>query len=404
MDQGCLRPWVGALICAAGFVGVFVGAALHERLARKKTPQGLTDFQAYLFGTGFVYAAAVVVMMALFLWDHYRGTALQGFLLKPTGREVFLRIFGAGNPGEAQYPLLALDLGLIDMVFGAMLGGFALLLWRKLRRKARGDAENALLYGYSFPRKRPLDYLKTELRTLRRQVPLPEYLLWWAMRAGLVYFAVTRWEDAALRLIFIANLCASFTIPLVRFLFFPKLFFGRINYRVQTLLNVFTFCGNFLGHGLNVYGKIPEYDKLLHFLSGGLVVFIGCVLIEGLRRGKALPRLTKVLASFGFSCLVMICWEIFEFCTDFFMQNTANQNWTYNPSPDMLFFRLFGQGAPLPEASAVLDTNVDVIFALVGAVLCAAALYGLLVLSDRRAAKREAEKPAQADMEASASA
>ena len=280
MEQGCLRPWVGALICAAGFVGVFVGAALHERLARKKTPQGLTDFQAYLFGTGFVYAAAVVVMMALFLWDHYRGTALQGFLLKPTGREVFLRIFGAGNPGEAQYPLLALDLGLIDMVFGAMLGGFALLLWRKLRRKAKGDAENALLYGYSFPRKRPLDYLKTELRTLRRQVPLPEYLLWWAMRAGLVYFAVTRWEDAALRLIFIANLCASFTIPLVRFLFFPKLFFGRINYRVQTLLNVFTFCGNFLGHGLNVYGKIPEYDKLLHFLSGGLVVFIGCVLMN----------------------------------------------------------------------------------------------------------------------------
>ena len=390
MEQDYLNGGVGALICAAGFVGVFVGAALHERLAKRKQPQGLTDFQAYLFGTGFVYAAGVLVMMALFLWDHYRGTALQGFLLKPTGREVFLRIFGEGKPGEAQYPLLALDFSILDMVFGAMLGGFALLLWRKLRRKKKGDAENALLYGYSFPRSTFFGYLKSEFRTLRQQVPLPEYLLWWAMRAGLVYFLITRWEDSAVRIIFIANLGASFTIPLVRFLFFPKLFFGRINYRVQTLLDVFTFCGNFLGHGLNVYGKIPEYDKILHFVSGGLVVFIGCVLIQGLRRGKALPRLSKVLASFGFSCVVMLCWEIFEFCTDFFMQNSSNQNWTYNPDADMLFFRLFGQGAPLPEAGTVLDTNVDIVFALVGAVLCAGALYGVLVLSDRRAARKAA--------------
>ena len=83
----------------------------------------------------------------------------------------------------------------------------------------------------------------------------------------------------------------------------------------------------------------------------------------------------------------MVVWEIFEFYTDFYMQGSINQNWHYEPEPDMIFYRLFGSGAGRPGQIVVLDTDIDVFLAVVGCVLCSVFLYVFLLVRDHRRAK-----------------
>jgi hypothetical protein len=380
------------LLFVLSVVGVFVGAALHDKLAKRKKPNGLTDFQAFLFGTGFVYALLTLGLTVVFLVDYYTGTTLQGFLSTPDPNDLLTKVFSVSKANEGQKALLPTNFAILTIVAGAFLGGVALLVWRKVSSKRRGVTGNGLLEGYAFPKKTFFGYFADEVKTLRSQVYLPEYLLWWVLRGSLVYFLIRsiKENDSALVLIFSANLGCTFAIPLARLLFFPKLFFGNISYRVQSLLDVFIFFGNFLGHGLRFNGNVTDYDKLLHFVSGGLVVFVGCALINGTRRGKQVPKLSKTLASFGFSCLVALLWEIFEFLSDTFLSDSSNQNWWYERDPERVFFKIFGMGNPVPEEHAVLDTGIDILYAVIGSVICAAILYVALTLIERHKAKKAA--------------
>lgn len=380
------------LFVLAGFVGVFVGSALHNRIARKKSQKSLTDFQSFLFGTGFVYALLVVWLQVSFFLDYYLGTAFQGYNLRPDKNALFFAVFGNGVAGEDQFPLFAIDLNFICAMLGAAVGGVVLLAVKADRSKLQAS-DNGLFYGYRFQKLTPGGYIKREIDVLKSQITLPEYLYWWVVRIGMIcvlIYRIRQGEDT-LVLIISVNLAVSFVISLARFLSFPKLFFGNINYRVQSFIDIFVFFGSFLGHGFGLNGR-PDYDKILHVVSGGIVVFIGWLLIEGTRRGKEIPRLSKTLASFGFSCVVMVVWEIFEFFTDFYMSGSVNQNWHYTPKPDMIFYRIFGTGAGKPGQSVVLDTNLDVFYALLGCILCTFLLYAFLSLRERQKEKAPAAK------------
>ena len=381
------------LFFALGAGAVFLGSALHNALAKRKTGKGLTNFQSFLFGTGFVYAGLVLWLTVTFFSDYFRGTAWQGYNIRPDQNALFFAVFGKGMAGEEQFPLLSIDLNFICAVIGGAFGGVCLLAVKEDRNKLRGG-DDGVFYGYVFPKRSVKDYFLDEVKALREQITLPEYVFWWIIRIGIVYFLIRSVKEGAtdLKLIFSANLAVTFVVPLVRLLFFPKLFLGRMSYRVQSLIDVFVFFGNFLGHGFRFNGTVTDYDKLLHLVSGGVVVFIGCVLIEGTRRGREVPRLSKTLASAGFSCVVMVLWEIFEFFTDFYMEGSMNQNFHYAPAPDMFFFKIFGAGAGKPGQSVVLDTNIDVFLAVVGCVFCTVLLYIFLAERDKREAKRKEEE------------
>ena len=60
------------------------------------------------------------------------------------------------------------------------------------------------------------------------------------------------------------------------------------------------------------------------------------------------------------------------------------------PAPESQSVRVFGPGAQNPGQMAVMDTDLDVYYAVIGCVLCGAALLAKLVLLQRARQKRGA--------------
>lgn len=371
-----------------GFLGVFVGSFLYNAAAKRKNKKRLTDFQSFLFGTGFVYILLILWTMVTFVSDYFFGTALQGYNIRPDQNALFFAIFGRGVAGEDQFPLFAIDLNYLCAMFGALVGGITLLSVRADRNKIKGE-DNGLFYGYRFPKRTVKEYFADEVRALREQVTPLEIVWWWFVRvcmiAALIYRIKKAQEgDSSTPILLLSvNLVIAFLVPLVRLVCFPKLFFGKMNYRVQSFILLFVFSGSFLGQGVGLQHSLDDYDKLLHLISGGVVVFVGWALIESTRRAAEIPRGLKTLASFGFSCVVMVVWEIFEFFSDFYMQGSINQNWHWEPGEDMFFYRLFGKGVGQPGMIVVLDTDIDIFLAFVGCVFCSVLLYAGLFLRDK---------------------
>lgn len=385
------------LFFIAGIVGVFVGSFLYNAVAKRINKKRLTDFQSFLFGTGFVYMILIFWLMGTFLSDYFLGTAWQGYNIRPDQNALFFAIFGRGVAGEDQFPLFAIDLNFLCAMFGALVGGIVFLSIRADRNKIKGE-DNGLFYGYHFPKWTVKDYFKYEIHSIREQVSPLEILWWWFVRvcmvAALIYRIKKAQEgDSSTPVMLLSvNLAVTFVVPIARLICFPKLFFGKMNYRVQSFILIFTFFGSFLGQGVGLQHSMNDYDKILHLVSGGIVVFIGWGLIESTRRSSEIPRGLKTLASMGFSCVVMVVWEIFEFFSDFYLEHSINQNWHWEPEEDMIFYRLFGKGIGQPGQIVVLDTNMDVFYALCGCILCTALLYIFLTVKEKNKQKIPAAK------------
>ena len=375
----------------AGFALVFIFADLYLAACRRKTGRDLTDFQRFLFGTGAVYYCIVFWELLKFFLDYYiPGSVRQGFQKTAEDFALFYKLFGEGKAGEPQLPLLNTDLNFICGVVGGALGGAVFLLLPHFRNQKRNTPERGLLYGYTFQKKTVRQYFRDELSSLRAEIPLWEYLTWWLVRALLVYGIVTIWPRDGFTynvLQMFTNIAVSFTIPLIRILFFGKLYLGRISYHVQSIINIFVVAGTFFGHVVGFTWNVPSYDKFLHFLSGGIAVFIGYILIRGARNREGVSRGAYVAASSGFSCVVMILWEIFEFIADYSLPDCYNQDYTFNPPENLFFFRIFGRGAQNPGQNAVLDTDLDIILAVLGMLVCAAILWAALYVKDKKKIK-----------------
>lgn len=377
-----------------GFAGVFIGSFLYNAVAKHFNKKRLTVFQSYLFGTGFVYAGLIFWTMYTFISDYFFGTALQGYNIRPDQNALFFAIFGKGVAGEDQFPLFAIDLNYLCAMFGALVGGIVLAAILEDRNKLK-NGDNGLFYGYKFPKWTVKEYFRYEITSIKEQVLPVEIIWWWFVRLCMVAALIYRikkaqeGESSTPVMLLSVNLAVAFVVPLARLLCFPKLFFGKMNYRVQSFILLFVFSGSFLGQGVGLQHSMDDYDKILHLVSGGVVVFIGWCLIETTRRANEIPRCLKTFASFGFSCVVMVVWEIFEFFSDFYMEGSINQNWHWEPEDNMFFYRLFGKGVGGPGQIVVLDTDVDIFLAFVGCVACTALLYVGLVVNDRRKAVKQ---------------
>ncbi|MBQ7688260.1 MAG: hypothetical protein IJT27_03470 [Clostridia bacterium] len=370
------------LTFALGFFGVFSGSALYDFLCRKTG--GLTVFQRFLFGTGFSYMLFILLQTVLFFVDYYvPGADYQcaGIVLRPT--LLFYRIFGQGKGGARQLPMHVTDLRILFLLLGALVGGIVLLSVFEHKNKKAGGT-NGLFYGYTFQRKRLGAYIADEWRALRKELYVLEYFSWWMLRGLMVWAMIRRYrrDGYIFEIVLLGvNLAATFSIPLIRFLCFKKLFLGRLPFRVQTFCNILIFFGSFLIHGLGAV--FQNYDKYLHVISGAVVVVIGFVLIRATRRGRSLPAGATALASGAFSCVVITLWELFEFFADYYIPGSDNQNLQYEPPADVLFFRVFGTGAQNPTLAGVLDTDLDIFFALFSCSIFTVGLYVFLRLASR---------------------
>ncbi len=111
----------------------------------------------------------------------------------------------------------------------------------------------------------------------------------------------------------------------------------EISNKLELSYLIFVVFAYFLGTVINFYDRIPNYDTLMHFLSG---VFEAYISIELFKKKDLLDIL-------GFVALVSVGWEIFEFISSIIL----------NVDPQKV------------ELTGVTDTMKDLIVALIGAIL-----------------------------------
>ena len=223
------------------------------------------------------------------------------------------------------------------------------------------------------------NFFKSEISDLKKELSTFEYISWWILRAIMAFSLVRIIIDdrtSVVVLLLAVNLLASFTVPLVRLLLFPKWLFKRLSFHTQTWLNVMIFFGSFLGQGMSWNHEVTSYDKILHLLAGAVIVFIGNgVAGMFLSEGDRVSPLFRAYSSVGFSYIAIVVWEVFEFFVDYYWPLSSNQAYNISPERDPFFFVIFGQGAQNENQWAVFDTNVDMACAMVGAMPAAVALF-----------------------------
>lgn len=187
------------------------------------------------------------------------------------------------------------------------------------------------------------------------------------------------------------NLLATFTVPLVRLLLFPKKLFTRLSFHTQTWLDIMIFFGSFLAQGLEWNHTVTSWDKILHLMAGAVIVFIGNG-ISGmfLNEGDRVSPLFRTYSSVGFSYIAIVIWEVFEFFVDYYWPLSSNQAYNIKPDRDPFFFVIFGMGAQNENQWAVFDTCVDMFVAVVGSVPAAVALF-VYLNNKRKKAEKQAE-------------
>lgn len=225
-------------------------------------------------------------------------------------------------------------------------------------------------------------FIKSEYKTLREELTLPEYISWWTLRLiqafVLVRLIIIDRTNTNVLLLSL-NLLATFTVPLVRLLLLPKRIFCRLPFRTQTWLNVQIFFGSFLAQGLEWNHKVTSWDKVLHLIAGFLMVFIGNGISQMfIDRNDKVSPLFRTYSSVGFSYVAIVVWEVFEFFADYYWAGSNNQAYNISPDRDRFFFEIFGYGAQNENQWAVFDTNVDMLCAIVGSIPAAIILFSIL--------------------------
>lgn len=241
-----------------------------------------------------------------------------------------------------------------------------------------------------------------------------EYIVWWIMRLALLvvlgYIFKIKFIDEgnfSIRIVQIAGcFLATFTVPIVRKLFFFIKPIKNMSLRMQTWINVTAFVASFFGQGLDFYHEIPTWDKIVHLFTGGIVVLIGNELVNSFsKKNERISPFNRTLASAGFSCFVIVIWENYEFLCDYFWEGSALQR--YEPGDDYdhldtLFVKFFGESvnnnrieyADDGSIEAVVtnwqlfDTNVDMLYAMLCCIVTAIGLFTFYTIKEKKAEKK----------------
>ena len=241
-----------------------------------------------------------------------------------------------------------------------------------------------------------------------------EYAIWWFIRLALIavlgYVIKTELIDEnnfSIRIPqIIGCFLATFTVPLVRHVFFFVKTFKKFTYRTQTWINITVFFTSFFGQGLDFYHEIPTWDKYMHLFTGGLVALIGNEIVNAFsRKGDRISPFNRTMASGGFSCFVIVIWEMYEFLCDYFIVDSGLQR--YEPGDDFdhldtLFVKFFGDSvnnnrieyADDGSVEAVVshwqlfDTNIDMIYALVCCIVFCAGIYVVYRIKEKKEDKQ----------------
>lgn len=194
----------------------------------------------------------------------------------------------------------------------------------------------------------------------------------------------------------VGNTLATFAVSFFAAILPQKTLFGRLSFRSQTYIDFFVVVGCFFCHCVSASRWIDHYDKWQHFLTGMLCVFLGMELLKTMFPKEKVNKKIALLCGVGFSFAVMVVWELFEFMADFLILDSTNQGYNSSPSFDMLFFKLFGQGAGNVGQYPLFDTIFDMMAASVGLVIAVVVYLVFLKIKEKKATCEKANEKEKA--------
>jgi len=180
-----------------------------------------------------------------------------------------------------------------------------------------------------------------------------------------------QWDEIVFRLL-------QFVVMLV-IMQLPRFLRSRFSIEVPWLLSIviviFCFSALIMGDGMDFYGRLPWWDKLLHAESGVLLSMIALWLIHVIMADND----KYIYFNKWFLCLFLImfsvglgaCWEIMEFSYDSIMGTNTQQ---FMATTTGSIFT--PEDEPLCGHAALCDSMQDLILDLAGALLVA--VYGLI--------------------------
>ena len=219
--------------------------------------------------------------------------------------------------------------------------------------------------------------IKEFFSSLRKEANIVEIIFWYAVRICFICAAIID-EDPMKKFIFSMNLLGCFAYSLLRFITPKESFIWRAGFHVQTLICFTSFTGYFIGHATHIHDYISKYDFILHVLSGASMVIMGYLLTKAIDKEKSASTGITTLCSLGFSFMVIIAWEIFEFFCDYYIPGATNQAYEWSVPDDLFWFKIFGYPQAGTLQYPIIDTMIDMVLATFTAVGCAVVLYIIL--------------------------
>lgn len=231
---------------------------------------------------------------------------------------------------------------------------------------------------------------KDNLRELREQISVPEYLFWWASRIFMLLYIIQtfkgdhKWIDYLLPVIVGIG---TFVVFLMRMVTPQNSLFGRLSFHLQTFVDMMCVAGSVGNYfGLYSVNGTLHYDWILHVISGVPMTMLGYYLLVAMN-GKKTKLTSQICAcgSMGFSFIVIIGWEIFEYCGDYLFGD-CNQRYNWEIVPEDPFYGFFTHSAAGMAQLPLADTIVDMATAFFVTIFTGIVLYIVL----RRREKKEA--------------
>lgn len=241
--------------------------------------------------------------------------------------------------------------------------------------------------------------LKDNLREMREQISIPEYLFWWAARVFMLLYIIQtfkgdhKWIDYLLPVIVGIG---TFAVLLMRMITPRGSLFGRLSFHLQTFVSMMCVAGSVGNYfGLYSVNGTLHYDWILHVVSGVPMTMLGYYLLVAMNGNKT--KLTPQICacgSMGFSFIVIIGWEIFEYCGDYLFGD-CNQRYNWEIVPEDPFYKFFTNSAAGQAQLPLADTIVDMATAFFVTIFTGIVLYAFLKHKERKQEARTQEDKKQ---------
>ena len=190
-----------------------------------------------------------------------------------------------------------------------------------------------------------------KLNRLNR-VPMPQLILWWAIRASLLGFSIYGILHGSTTQFLMGLFAIAFSHMWDMWqLFGGRSFITKVGYFPQTLLNIFIFFGVIIGYVINTKTNFEHIDLFEHFMAGVVASYFAydfAIVFQGKSRHLS-PALASMFA-LCFSVFLMVAWEFYEFTMD----------------------RLYGytlQCSFILDEGGLVDTMLDLILSGAGALI-----------------------------------